>query len=51
MYPSIEMGKILPNQHTQIWMSDRQCIRKKIICYMKDFAVNVIKVQNIFLGS
>ena len=51
MYPSIGLVKILLNQHTYIWMSNRSCIHKKILCYMKDFAINVIKVQDIFLGS
>ena len=44
MYPSIGLEKILFNQHTYIWMSDRPCIHKKILCQWKDFAVNVIKV-------
>ena len=51
MYPGIGLAKILLNQNTYIWMSDRPCIHKKILCYMKDFPVNVIKVQNILLGS
>ena len=33
--------------NTHIWISDRSCAHEKILCYMKDFAVNVIKVQNI----
>ena len=42
---------VLELQKSYFLKSDRPFIHKKILCSMKDFAVNVIKVQNIFLGS